>query len=71
MCSSDLPHWRIVASWQFAGAVKVRLLFPTSSGAGGVVMPTAKGAQIRRANRHLSSSSATEPFAENLPRSDR
>ena len=68
---SGSPHWRIVASWQFAGAVKVRLLFPTASGAGGVVMPTAKGAQIRRANRHPSSSSATEPFAENLPRSDR
>jgi hypothetical protein len=48
---SGSPHWRIVASWQFAGAVKVRLFFPTASGAGGVVMPTAKGAQIRNLRR--------------------
>ena len=48
---SGSPHWRIVASWQFAGAVKVRLFFPTASGAGGVVMPAAKGAQSRNLRR--------------------
>jgi hypothetical protein len=46
---SGSPHWRIVASWQFVGAVRVRFLFPTAAGAVGVVMPTPKGAQIRRA----------------------